>query len=212
MGVIKRGILGGFSGKVADIVGSSWKGIAVMKSRPLSVANPRTPAQTGQRDKFAGIVGVGSFLLTQIIKPLWDRFAQQQSGYNAFISANIATFVGSVFTNFADFIISRGSLVGAAISDVTAVNGAPNVVIAYPNNAGTGNAGASDEVYAVVYNATKDEWGQAGAESIRSNEEIEVVMPTNCVTGNLLKVYIAFRRPDGTIVSDTSFFAKTVTA
>jgi len=30
MGTIKRGILGGFSGKVANVVGTSWKGIALL--------------------------------------------------------------------------------------------------------------------------------------------------------------------------------------
>ena len=56
MGVIKQGILGGFSGKVANIVGSSWKGIPVIKSLPLSVANPQTAAQTTQRNKLKGVV------------------------------------------------------------------------------------------------------------------------------------------------------------
>ncbi len=40
MGIIKRGILGGFSNKVANVVGSSWKGINTMRALPLSVANP----------------------------------------------------------------------------------------------------------------------------------------------------------------------------
>ena len=31
MGTIKQGILGGFSGKVGTVVGSSWKGISYMR-------------------------------------------------------------------------------------------------------------------------------------------------------------------------------------
>jgi len=35
MGTIKKGILGGFSGKVGTVVGSSWKGIVLIyKSKP----------------------------------------------------------------------------------------------------------------------------------------------------------------------------------
>ena len=104
MAVIKRGILGGFSGSVGNIVGSSWKGIATMKAKPLSVANPQTAGQTAQRTKFAGIVALASQFLVSIVKPLWDRFAQGESGYNAFVKENIDTFVGTVFTNFNDFI------------------------------------------------------------------------------------------------------------
>lgn len=45
MGTIKKGILGGFSGKVGTVVGSSWKGIAYMRSLPQNMKNPRTEGQ-----------------------------------------------------------------------------------------------------------------------------------------------------------------------
>ena len=52
MGTIKKGILGSFSGKVGNIVGASWKGIAYIRSLPASVRNPRTVKQVTQRSKF----------------------------------------------------------------------------------------------------------------------------------------------------------------
>ena len=45
MGIIKKGILGGFSGKVGNVVGASWKGIDYIRSLPSTVRNPRTPRQ-----------------------------------------------------------------------------------------------------------------------------------------------------------------------
>ena len=42
MGKISQGILGGFSGKVGNVVGGNWKGIDYMRVRPASVANPQT--------------------------------------------------------------------------------------------------------------------------------------------------------------------------
>jgi hypothetical protein len=53
MGTIKKGILGGFSGKVGTVVGASWKGIAYMRSLPQKVKNPRTTGQRSQRSKFS---------------------------------------------------------------------------------------------------------------------------------------------------------------
>ena len=53
MGIIKQGITGGFSGMVGNVVGGSWKGIAYMRIRPVSVANPQTVGQQDQRTKFA---------------------------------------------------------------------------------------------------------------------------------------------------------------
>ena len=39
MGTIKQGILGGFSGKVGTVVGSSWKGISYMRGQAQNVKN-----------------------------------------------------------------------------------------------------------------------------------------------------------------------------
>lgn len=52
MATIKQGALGGFSGKVGPITGSSWKGKAVIKARPLSVNDPNTVLQQQIRAKF----------------------------------------------------------------------------------------------------------------------------------------------------------------
>jgi len=40
MGKINQGILGGFSGKVGNVIGGNWKGIDYMRVKPASVANP----------------------------------------------------------------------------------------------------------------------------------------------------------------------------
>ena len=44
MGIIKQAVLGGFSGKVGTVIGSSWKGIAVM--RGLTIAKRGNPKAT----------------------------------------------------------------------------------------------------------------------------------------------------------------------
>ena len=53
MGTFKQGIYGGYSGKVGNVVGGSWKGIDYMRILPTSVANPQTDAQLTQRQKFS---------------------------------------------------------------------------------------------------------------------------------------------------------------
>lgn len=89
MAIIKRGILGGFSNKIGNVVGTSWKGISVMRSLPQSVHNPRTASQTRQRRKFATVSAVGSSILDIIIKPYWDSGAIRMSGYNKFVSETL---------------------------------------------------------------------------------------------------------------------------
>lgn len=82
MGVIKRGILGGFSNKVGPVVGSSWKGIDVIKSKPVSVSNPNTPAQQLQRNAMRDAnVFFRSFGLDNIQR-LNNAMAVRMSGFN----------------------------------------------------------------------------------------------------------------------------------
>jgi hypothetical protein len=210
MGVIKRGILGGFSGKVAGVVGGSWKGIAYMRSLPLSVANPRTPGQVTQRDKFAGAVNLAVSLLATIVKPLWDRFAQQMSGFNSFVRANIANFDTNGDPIYNQIVISQGSLLLPSISGASASNGSPNVAITWTNNGGTGNASNTDEIFAFVLNETQDTMGIISFGAARSVETQTVVMPDNNVTADILHIYFAFRKADGTLVSNTQYDTLTV--
>lgn len=113
MGIIKQGILGGFSKKVGSVVGTSWKGIAVMKSMPQSVVNPKTTLQVNQRNAFKQTAKFASLLLTPAIQECWNRWAKRESGYNAFIKANIAAMkaAGANALDFSEnMILSNGEL------------------------------------------------------------------------------------------------------
>lgn len=82
MGVIKKGILGGFQNKVGPVVGSTWKGIDVIKAKPTSVANPNSPKQQEQRNAMKAInVFLRSFGLDNV-KKLNNPQAVRMSGYN----------------------------------------------------------------------------------------------------------------------------------
>lgn len=114
MGVIKQGILGGFQNKVGAVIGSNWKGIATMRSRPISVANPRTGKQVAVRSEFSTLVKMASALNATLIRPYWSRFAQKKTGANAFISANYGKMAGNVNTIPERMILSQGKLDGLA--------------------------------------------------------------------------------------------------
>lgn len=58
MGKIKQGILGGFSGKVGNVVGQRINGEWIMKAYQGEVRNPKTALQQKQRDIFAKAVTI----------------------------------------------------------------------------------------------------------------------------------------------------------
>jgi hypothetical protein len=212
MGVIKRGILGGFAGSVGNVVGSSWKGIAVMKAKPLSVANPRTAGQVAQRGAFGFLSDVSSKVLVPIIKPLWDRFAMKMSGYNAFIQANIANYNSAGVVNATQFVMSRGSLVGLDTVIFGTMDVAGHVALTWTDNSGIGNALATDELYLMLINTTTQEVEGFATGVTRADELVALDTTMDLAIGQGIYANLAFRRADGTNVSNSTAIGKLVTA
>ena len=210
MARLPQGILGGVLGKVGNVVGSSWKGIPILKSRPLSVANPRTTKQVAQRNKMTNIVAFAQFILSSIIKPLNDRFAQQASGYNDFVSRNIHLFVGEMPSPAADLKISVGKMAAVDPSMIEGVNGQPEVAVNWPSTLIDAFASASDQAFIVIYNATQKTFGVSSGSDTRFDAESHITLSAPVATSDVLHVWLAFRREDGTVVSNTGYLTDTV--
>lgn len=203
MAVIKQGILGGIQNKIGNIVGTSWKGIAVLKSLPVTVANPRTAAQVSQRDRFKNVVIFATAILGQVIKPLWDRFAQRQSGYNAFISKNIEHFDNSGLISPQDLVISTGKMDKTDIATADGIAVDEEVTITWLNDAGQGFKQATDTAFVVI--AKPDGTEVSGYNTLVQRSALGLSVSKKLTVGQTYYVWLAFRRQDGTIVSDTSY-------
>ena len=200
MGIIKQGILGGFSGKVANVVGTSWKGIAVVKSQPLSVANPKTAAQVAQRTKLAACVKILQPILSEVIKPLNDRFAGQMSGYNYVLQKSINAFSETGFLlKPAEFKISRATAKAQLIDAIAAETKINKYKVSWSSDAGEGYALANDKGYLVCINgcnnavASKTGFVRSAGQAVVEFQDGEVVEEDS------LNFYLAFLRSDGTI-------------
>lgn len=211
MAVIKRGILGGFQNKIANVVGGSWKGISYMRSLPISVSNPQTSAQTAQRDKFAATVAFAITILSQVIKPLWDRFAQYQSGYNAFVSTNIDAFDGGSLSGPADLIISKGTLAPLNMLSVVVDLSAHSIVVVWDPTP-SGDANADDTVYLVLYNTVQAESQGFNTGVSRSAGTATVSWDIAGGVGDSCYTYGACRKLDGTKASSSEFLVSNIVA
>lgn len=202
MGIIRRGILGGFSGKVANVVGSSWKGIAVMRALPLSVTNPKTVGQVEQRSAFSIISKFASLILTVWIKPLWDRSAQSMSGYNAFIQQNVDIVKTDKVLNVQNLTMSKGKLGATIINAGLASN--VSILSAQWDGVPVGSFQMlTDKLYILVINKDNKLVGSSSGIYTRDlgSAEIEDV---NVVAGEEYTIVSCFAREDGTIVGDAS--------
>jgi len=205
MGTIRKGILGGFSGKVGTVVGASWRGISYMRSLPQKVRNPRTQGQRSQRTKFALALSLLK-PMTPLLRTGWRLFARKQSAFNAAMSHTLAN---AVVGNYPDYqidvskvLISRGNLQPASSASATVASG--NIEFAWSDNSGIGSAKQTDKALIAILNLEKGEaiTNDAGAE--RMEEKQTVILPDEW-NGDEVQVYLGFVSEDGREVANSVY-------
>jgi len=210
MGTIKKGVLGGFSGKVGTVVGSSWKGIDYIRSLPASVKNPRTEGQVTQRTKFSMVME----FLRPIIPYLnvgFKPYANKMSAYNAAMSYNVNNAVMGSFPDIAidypNVLVSKGSLLGAENASATVADG--SISFTWTDNSGVNDAKETDLAMPLAFNSSK---GQAifktnGAQ--RSAKADVLTIPANWIDDDV-EVYLGFVSKDGLLVSSSDYLGRQI--
>lgn len=107
MAKLNAGILSAPRGKVAGVVGSSWKGISYVRQK-VTPANPNTAAQQAQRGKMSAAVKFAQSILAGVLIPFVSPFQKKMSGYNWFIKQNIGKITAS--SNAMDLRFTSGTL------------------------------------------------------------------------------------------------------
>lgn len=109
--VLETGILGKVSGKVANVVGGTWKGINYVRAYFVP-SNPNTSAQQLQRSKMRACIAFARQLTGSLIQPYWDKFAVAMSGFNHFVSENIGYFTSPNYYVTTSMLTAKGTLLG----------------------------------------------------------------------------------------------------
>lgn len=193
MGKIKKGILGGVSGKIGNVIGGSWKGIDYLRIIPANVNDANSPAQITQRTKFALVM---NFLqpLTEFIRIGFRGQAVKQTAFNAAMSYNFHNAIEGEYPDIAidyeNVAVSRGNL-PSAVNPVCSSDEAANVSISWAPNIGQGQASDSDVVMAVVYNPTLKEVIYTLNAGLRSDATISIDLPAN-FSGGDVHCYVCF--------------------
>ena len=206
MGTIKKGILGGFSGKVGTVVGGSWKGIAYMRGQAQSIKNPRTARQVEQREKLKFIV--------KALKPFENIInlgfkVGKGSPMNAAVSYNVKNAVTGTVPNlsldYGEFVFSRGKLIPVLAANLSKSDGGIVMDFEYVGGDGT------DLAIAVGINkTTKEVVICEDPENVRDNASTFLTTPASW-SGAQVACYIVMKAADGSGVSN-SFYAGTATA
>lgn len=210
MGIIKRGILGGVSNKVGNVVGSSWKGIATLRSLPLSVANPNTLAQRNNRSTFTLMSKLGSEVLATICQPLWNRDAKQMSGFNAYVMENKKAFDADPLEWLINPVMSKGSL-SATLQNVGINDGGANLVFVYSASLVNPQDSKDDIVYLQVIHQDNEDpdkpvFHAKGfvTNAKRLDGHVTVANPFETSEGDKLIMSLSFKSVDGREVATSS--------
>lgn len=212
MGKIKQGILGGFSGKVGSVVGTSWKGRAVMKAMPLSVANPRTAGQVQQRTKMSGLVAAARLVLGGTIALLDNPFSGSISGYNRFVKRNMAYISNLGALSPYSVKLSEGVLGRVILSNaVSAVDGNNAITVSWTSEPSPYNLD-SDKVVIAVMNSDFTEVLNAGTDVGQRSTAGYTVVSLNRVlnAGEAIYVFASAIRTDKKYCSDSMCVDKVV--
>ena len=196
MATFEKGILGGFSGKVGNVVGSRWRGKNVMRSLPQRGSYTATEKQEEQRQKFKTVIG----FLSPIVEILNSYFGSPQGDKSR---ANLATSyhlknavintgTGMVM-DYAKVLISKGDLRGIDGGSVTAA-AAQTLNFGWQDNSGQGKATATDELMVVVYAPDLNLFYTNIAVATRDATTATVTLP-NFMASFEVEVWASFSKP-----------------
>lgn len=176
MGKINQGILGGFSGKVGNVVGFFWKGEAIMRSLAGNPTNPRTEAQLVQRARFTVAGSLLSSIYATASSLFTDSYSRSSVGKSTTkvnkLMRNILNSLQSSAApainaddwqvDFAALNISEPRYDGGGTIPVTGLNasyvsGTNSIDLTWTNNESSApGAAGTDIVQVVAFPSTRD--------------------------------------------------------
>ena len=173
MATMNQGILGGFSGKIGTVVGSSWRGKNVLRSAPCISTKPASAAQQKQRDKFKGV----SQFLTPIKEILTETFGASvgsKSPFNNAMSYHMKEAVQQTTVGFqleyAKVLIGKGGLCGLE-NPVVQMLPTHRLQVSWDDNSTQGLAYPTDAFLIVAYAPALQRFEYAMGESLRETEQ-----------------------------------------
>ena len=211
MGTFSKGILGGFSGKVGNVVGARWRGKDIMRSLPQRGTYNPTQLQLDQRERFKTAI----MFLTPIKEILSAYFGKPQGDKSTF---NLATGyhiknallhdgTGIYDIDYPKVLIGKGDLRG--LTNATVTPDGMYITLTWSDNSGQGNAAATDELVVVAYCEALDLFETANTAGTRDLTTVQLPLPAYWASQNV-EVWATFVSADKKQAA-TSTYLGTVT-
>ena len=205
MGIISKGILGGFSGTVGTVIGGTWKGINYMRSQPAKRGASSSPGQLEQQAKFATAIRFVT-TMNSLLMVSFRNYAVRMTGINSAFAYTLKNAITGVFPNYTidytSVLVSRGDLPNALTPGAIAAAGSL-ITWSWTDNAGMGIAKPTDRAILVVYCAAMNMCIYTTAGAPRS--AVTGTLDVSPFAGKPVETYIGFISEDGKIVSPSLY-------
>lgn len=211
MGKYLKGILGPFSGLIGTVVGATWKGLWVMRSRPIPSNRPASEAQMIQRARFT--------LISQFLSPVNDllivgfqAYNSELSPFNAAFAINSDSAVTGTYPmlsiDYQFVVIAKGRLL--AVPQVTvATTVDAQLDFSWLNNAGLDSTNGTDKITFLVYNPAKQAYAKMHNAALRSALNYNMALPSMWSADNV-HIWAFFVSTNGKISSNSAYLGSTV--
>lgn len=205
MGTLKNGIEGGVSGKVGNVIFSSWNGIPYVRSRPAKYNDAKTGVQVKQRGRFSLTMDFMRTITPFVKIGFGSQTGGRMTAFNAAMSYNMKYAVQvekeTVMLDYPSVCVSLGSLSNAAKVYAEVTEG--KLRVNWDADAG-GNARPDDIAMMLAYNPEKHESMYDLNAGKRTNTRANLPLPPTW-KGDRIETYLAFKTADGTVVSKSIY-------
>ena len=212
--IVQNPIVGRCKNKLANTIFSTWNGLNIVRSKPLSVANPQTLAQRIQRARttinaqfakaFSAAILIG-FRIKQVGQSA--RSQALKANYPATF-ADPVTAVGGLA--FEDAVISKGSMTKTPISSISASVAMALVSVSFPSSVADASQSSTDKMVLCVLNGATGKSAQSIGTVSRSSGSITATLPDAAQSGDDINVYLFAYSITTSSVSDSTYDVEVV--
>lgn len=181
MSVTQNPIIGRARQKLGGIVFTTWKGINVIKGKPLTVANPKSDGQLMRRSALTLIVEVGRQISAAINLGFKEQ-AVGKSAFNAFTGLNLRNAFNysappAATLNVDKLQVAQGTIATNDVAISASSAGADTVTATWTSGTLSPGQSMSDLAYMVVANAAKDRFYVSPVTALRSANTLVASVP-----------------------------------
>jgi hypothetical protein len=207
MGIITQGIVGGVCGKTGPLIGSSWKGRAVLRAKPMHKKNKKySQSQLDQQEKFKlmrdFLIGVEYLLLLA-----YKTGGKLRNGFQEAFSVNLRDAITGAVSpfaiNYSNIKLSDGGISVLPAPVVTAETGNIVKLVWHHVLNSLLKASDADKAVAVLYSEADNLFHISDLTARRSTGELLFNAAT--FTGKNVHIWFLFLSDDETKASKSQY-------